>query len=56
VDLKFFSYEGATHAFTNPKATEVGKKFSMPISYNEKADKKSWNDMKQFFKSVFANK
>ncbi len=27
VDFKFLSYEGALHAFTNPAATELGKKF-----------------------------
>ena len=24
----------ATHAFTNPDATVIGKKFDMPIEYN----------------------
>lgn len=47
------TYPNATHAFTNPNATEVGKKFNMPISYNEKADKDSWEDMKSFFKTIF---
>lgn len=45
----FKVYEGATHAFTNPAATEKGKKFSMPIQYNGAADTASWNDMKAFF-------
>ena len=49
----FNTYEGATHAFSNPDATSTGKKFSMPIEYNEAADKKSWNDMKQFFTVIF---
>lgn len=49
----FKVYEGATHAFTNPEATETGKKFDMPIEYNETADKKSWEDMKAFFKTIF---
>ncbi|MER3465651.1 MAG: dienelactone hydrolase [Chitinophagaceae bacterium] len=47
------TYPNATHAFTNPASTETGKKFNMPISYNEKADKDSWEDMKSFFKSIF---
>jgi dienelactone hydrolase len=42
-------YPGATHAFTNPAATEAGKKFNIPIAYNPDADKNSWNDMKDFF-------
>lgn len=53
VDYTFINYADATHAFTNPASTETGAKFSMPISYNEAADKKSWNDMKAFFKKIF---
>lgn len=49
----FKVYPNATHAFTNPAATEMGKKFNMPISYNAEADKNSWNDMKDFFKNIF---
>jgi dienelactone hydrolase len=44
----FKSYPGATHAFTNPDATELGKKFSIPIAYNAAADTASWNEMKGF--------
>jgi dienelactone hydrolase len=53
VDYTFKVYEGATHAFTNPAATATGKKFNMPIEYNEAADKQSWQDMKDFFKKIF---
>jgi len=49
----FKSYPGATHAFTNPDATETGKKFKMPIEYNATADTASWNDMKEFFGKIF---
>ncbi len=49
----FRTYANATHAFTNPQATEIGKKFSMPIEYNAAADTASWNDMKNFFDQVF---
>lgn len=52
-DYDFKSYPGATHAFTNPAATETGKKFNMPIEYNAAADSASWNDMKSFFKRIF---
>ena len=51
-DYKIIVYPNATHAFTNPASTETGNKFNMPIAYNEKADKDSWNDMKLFFKSI----
>jgi dienelactone hydrolase len=45
----FKGYEGAQHAFTNPAATELGKKFNLPVSYNAAADSASWNEMKDFF-------
>lgn len=48
----FKVYPDATHAFTNPKATENGKKFNMPIEYNGAADTASWDDMKAFFSKV----
>ena len=47
------TYPGATHAFTNPDATETGKKFNIPIAYNAAADSASWNDMKTFFGDIF---
>ena len=53
VDFKFVNYPGALHAFTNPAATELGKKFNMPIAYNENADKKSWVEMQKWFKKTF---
>ncbi|MEP6951991.1 MAG: dienelactone hydrolase family protein [Ginsengibacter sp.] len=53
VDYTFKSYPNATHAFTNPAATENGKKFNMPIAYNAAADTASWNDMKAFFAKIF---
>jgi len=53
VDFKFINYPGAVHSFSNPDATELGKKFNLPLAYNEKADKESWADMTQFFSKVF---
>jgi dienelactone hydrolase len=52
VKYKFVAYPGATHAFTNPAATEIGKKFNMPIAYNPAADTASWEEMKKWFKST----
>ncbi|HMK03474.1 MAG TPA: dienelactone hydrolase family protein [Ferruginibacter sp.] len=49
----FKSYAGATHAFTNPDATAVGKKYNIPIAYNAAADSASWNEMKDFFRQLF---
>lgn len=53
VAYTFKSYPNATHAFTNPAATEKGKKFNMPIEYNAAADTASWNDMKDFLNKIF---
>jgi dienelactone hydrolase len=50
----FINYPDALHSFTNPASTEVGKKFNIPLAYNEKADKQSWADMRDFFKKIFA--
>jgi len=52
-DYTFKSYPGATHAFTNPEATEKGKKFNIPIAYNAAADTASWKDMNEFFGRIF---
>ena len=52
-DYKFISYPGALHAFTNPAADSLGKKFNIPIAYNKEADEKSWAAMKEFFKGLF---
>lgn len=52
LNYTFNVYEGATHAFTNPNATEKGNEFSMPIRYNPAADTASWNDMKAFFNRI----
>lgn len=49
----FKAYAGATHAFTNPNATEMGKKFNLPIAYQAAADSSSWSDMQAFFKEIF---
>jgi dienelactone hydrolase len=49
----FKSYLGATHAFSNPEATEKGKKYNLPIAYNAAADTASFNEMKLFFNKIF---
>ena len=53
VDYRYISYPGAVHAFTNPEATALGKKFNIPIAYNADADKKSTAEAKKFFAGVF---
>lgn len=49
VDWQFISYGGAVHAFTNPKY----KGEIEGALYDEKADKRSWVAMKQFFAEIF---
>ncbi|MCB0376982.1 MAG: dienelactone hydrolase family protein [Bdellovibrionales bacterium] len=49
VNFEFFNYEGAKHAFTNKGADEYGKKFKIPLAYNQKADADSWS---QFIKAL----
>jgi dienelactone hydrolase len=52
-DFTFKEYAGAKHSFTNPDANEFGKKFNLPLEYNEQADKQSWEEMKIFLKKAF---
>ena len=52
-DLKFIDYPGAVHAFTNPEATEKGKKYNIPLAYDAKADKASKAEADKFFRAVF---
>jgi len=53
VDMTFFAYPGAMHAFTNPAADEKGKKFKIPLAYNADADAKSWAELEKFLKEIF---
>lgn len=54
VDHKVVTYPGAKHGFTNPDATENGRKYNLPLAYNEAADRESWQSMKSFWADVFA--
>ncbi|HEY1684417.1 MAG TPA: dienelactone hydrolase family protein [Tepidisphaeraceae bacterium] len=50
VDWYLISYAKAVHAFTNPAADA----HHMPgVAYNEKADKRSWQCMMDFFGEIF---
>lgn len=46
VDWQFVTYGGAVHRFTNP---EAGNDNSKGAAYNERADRRSWEAMKDFF-------
>lgn len=53
INYKFINYPNALHAFTNPDATETGKKFNLPIAYDKQADEQSWKEMKTFLAEIF---
>jgi len=53
-DLRFIAYPGAMHGFTNPEADANGKKYGLPLAYSEEANRRSWKDMQDFFKEIFA--
>ncbi|CAJ0960153.1 unnamed protein product, partial [Mesorhabditis belari] len=50
-DWHFVTYSDAEHGFTEP---EIGLLNHPGVSYNEKADKRSWSSMKNFFEEMFA--
>ncbi|GAB1717320.1 MAG: dienelactone hydrolase [Nitrobacter sp.] len=49
VDYRVIRYPGAVHAFTNPEATELGKRFNLPLRYDAKADQESKAEAAKFF-------
>lgn len=49
-DWQMIFYGGAVHSFTNPQADSFGIK---GIAYNEKADRRSWQAMRQFLDELF---
>jgi dienelactone hydrolase len=48
-DYRIITYPGAVHAFTNPEATELGKKFNLPLKYDAKADAESKAEAAKLF-------
>ena len=53
VDYSVIEYPGATHAFTNPEATERGEKLEMPLAYDKSADEQSWAELRRFLHGLF---
>jgi len=49
-DWQLVAYGGAVHSFTD---WEAGNDASKGTAYNEKADRRSWEAMKQFFSELF---
>jgi len=50
VDWQMVHYAGAVHSFTKK---EAGDDKASGNAYDEKADKRSWKAMKDFFKEIF---
>jgi dienelactone hydrolase len=50
VDWQLFAYGGAVHSFTD---WDAGNDNSKGAAYNERADKRSWEAMRQFFAELF---
>lgn len=50
VDWQLFMYGGAVHSFTNPDA---GNDPARGAAFNERAARRSWQAMQQFFREIF---
>ena len=48
-DYRIIEYPDAVHAFTNPEATELGKKFNLPLRYDAKVDQEAKAEAAKFF-------
>lgn len=52
-EYTYIAYEGAQHAFTSKDADSLGKKFRLPLAYQEKADLASWDELKKLLNNTF---
>jgi dienelactone hydrolase len=52
-DYRIVTYPGALHGFTNPDADANGRKYGLPLAYDAEADRRSWQDMQDFFSIIF---
>ncbi|MGO9612273.1 MAG: dienelactone hydrolase family protein [Dissulfurispiraceae bacterium] len=50
VDWQMIFYGGAVHSFTNP---ESGNDKTKGVAYDERADRRSWEAMRLFFREIF---
>jgi dienelactone hydrolase len=51
-NYRVVEYPGAVHAFTNPEATALGKKFNLPLRYDAKANKAAKAEADKLFASA----
>ncbi|MDX1460388.1 MAG: dienelactone hydrolase family protein [Xanthomonadales bacterium] len=54
-DYDLIEFDGAIHGFTNPAATENGKKFDLPLKYDLLADKASWAHLQLVLEAAFGD-
>jgi dienelactone hydrolase len=52
-DYRVVEYPGAVHAFTNPEATALGKKFNLPLRYDARVNQEAEAEASRFFAAVF---
>ena len=52
-DYRVIEYPGAVHAFTNPEATALGRKFNLPLRYDAKVNKEAESEASRFFADAF---
>jgi dienelactone hydrolase len=46
-------YPDTRHGFTNPEATQNGKKFGLPLEYNPEVDRASWARLEALLTTVW---
>ncbi|MCU7843449.1 MAG: dienelactone hydrolase family protein [Candidatus Thiodiazotropha sp. (ex Monitilora ramsayi)] len=53
INYTFTNYPGAKHSFTNKDADAYGKKFELPLAYDEKADRQSWDALSRALQKIY---
>lgn len=56
VKYSFTNYEGAKHSFTNKDADAFGKRFDMPLEYNQAADTQSWQALTKALERIYGKR
>jgi dienelactone hydrolase len=52
-NYEFVEYPGAKHGFTNPGASELGRKNGLDLAYDPKADAESWSKLQELLARAF---
>ena len=53
-DCLFTLMPGCTHGFTNPEASVRGEKYGLPLRYDARADRASWDHMQLVLDAAFS--